>query len=93
MVILLEKETKAFDNFWDEYDKKQGDKVKCKTKFLNMSEKSRKAVMDHIIKYKIAQPERKFRKNPEVFLNQKGWTHELLEEVNESNPTTLKGSW
>lgn len=93
--ILLEKETKAFDSFWNDYDKKAGDKSKCKSKFLNLSEKVRKEIMDYIPKYKLSQPDNKFRKNPEVFLNQKGWKHEILKEETASNNNShvLTGSW
>jgi len=92
--ILLEKETKAFDLFWNAYDKKTGDKSKCKSKFLNLSEKDRLLIMEFIPKYKLSQPENKYRKDPITFLNQKGWTHEILESNTANiNPTKLTTSF
>ena len=37
--------------------------------------------MEHIPKYKQAQPDKKFRKNPETFLNNKSWNDEIIEDT------------
>ncbi len=87
--ILLEKETKAFNEFWDLYDKKTGKKEKVKKKFLNLPEKTRELIMEYIPKYKLSQPNKKYRKDPTTFLNNDGWLDEIITEQQEANPTKL----
>ncbi len=87
-VILLEKETKEFNEFWDLYDKKINPS-KCKIKFLKLPEKDRKLIMEYIPKYKLSQPNKKFRKDPMTFLNNDGWLDEIITEQQEANPTKL----
>ena len=69
----------SFEDFWIDYDKKVGDKERIQKKFEGLSEKIREEIRLHLPKYKDAQPEKKFRKNPETFLNQKGWTNEIIQ--------------
>ena len=35
--------------------------------------------MEYLPKYKLSQPEKKFRKDPDTFLNNKSWNDELIE--------------
>lgn len=86
--ILLEKETKSFDEFWDLYDKKINP-TKCKPKFLKLSEKDRQLIMEYIPKYKLSQPNKKFRKDPMTFLNNDGWLDEIITEQDPSKPTNV----
>jgi len=67
-----------FSEFWDMYDKKVGVKEMLEKKWLCLSDAERLEVMAYIPKYKLSQPEKKFRKNPEAFLNQKAWNNELI---------------
>jgi hypothetical protein len=47
--------------------------------------------MDYIPKYKIAQPDKKFRKDPQTFLNNKSWLDEIIPSKNaESGYNGLK---
>ena len=87
--ILLEKETKAFNEFWDLYDKKTGKKEKVKKKFLDLPKKTRELIMEYIPKYKLSQPNKKYRKDPTTFLNNDGWLDEIITEQQEANPTKL----
>ena len=68
----------SFDLFWDLYDKKKGEKDKLTKMWCNLSDSDRTAIMDYIPKYKISQPEKKFRKDPQTFLNNKSWLDELI---------------
>jgi hypothetical protein len=68
-----------FDFFWDEYDKKRGDKVKLQKKWSKLTDEERNLIIDYIPKYKLSQPEKKFRKDPDTFLNNKSWNDELIE--------------
>jgi nucleoid DNA-binding protein len=84
------KETKAFNEFWDLYDKKINP-TKCKPKFLKLSDKDRKLIMEYIPKYKLSQPNKKFRKDPLTFLNNDGWLDEIItEQKEESKPFIYK---
>lgn len=67
-----------FDSFWQLYDKKTGDKSKVQKKWNNLKDEERVAIMEYIPKYKIAQPDKQYRKNPDSFLYQRGWEHELI---------------
>lgn len=68
-----------FNKFWNLYDKKVG-KEKCKKKFSKLSDKEIDDIMEYIPKYKKAQPNKKYRKNPETFLNNKSWNDEIIVE-------------
>lgn len=77
-----------FEDFWDLYDKKVGDKVKIARKWEKLSEVDRQAIMLYVPKYKQAQPDKQYRKNPETFLNNKSWNDEIIGKVNVNNRKT-----
>lgn len=68
----------SFGDFWDLYDKKSGNKEKLEAKWAALSDEERLLAMDYIPKYKLSQPDKKFRKNPETFLNNKSWNDEII---------------
>lgn len=68
-----------FIEFWNLYDKKVGDKIRLKQKWIGLLEIERELAMKYIPAYKHAQPNKQFRKNPETFLNQRGWEHEIID--------------
>ena len=72
-----------FEDFWNLYDKKRGDKVKLEKKWNNLTDIERNKIIDYIPKYKESQPDKAFRKDPETFLNNKSWNDEIIK--NESN--------
>ena len=67
-----------FDSFWDLYDKKTGEKGKLTEKWNKLSDSERTEIMKYIPNYKICQPDKKFRKDPQTFLNNKSWNDELI---------------
>lgn len=67
-----------FDEFWKLYDKKTSPKESCEKKWLRLKDEERLAAIEYIPEYKIAQPEKRFRKDPATFLNQKAWNNELI---------------
>lgn len=69
-----------FENFWELYDKKIGKKLKIESKWNNLSENTRKEIMEYIPFYRQSQSNKKYRKNPETFLNNEGWKDELITE-------------
>ena len=67
-----------FDMFWQAYDKKRGDKFKLEKIWNNLTDMDRQNIMDYIPKYKIATPDKKYRKDPQTFFNNKSWNDELI---------------
>lgn len=70
----------AFSDFWILYDKKVGEKNKLEKKWLKLSDDDRTKIMQHIPKYKLSQPEKQYRKNPETYLNNKAWNDEIISD-------------
>ena len=68
----------SFDIFWDLYDKKVGDKEKLKKKWASLKDDDRSSIINYIPKYKMIQPEKKFRKDPQTFFNNSSWNDELI---------------
>lgn len=67
----------SFVHFWDLYDKKIW-KPKCEKKWNKLSEKEKEAIIAHIPNYKISQPDKKYRKNPETYLNNRSREDEII---------------
>ncbi len=66
-----------FDIFWNLYDKKVN-KVKTKIKWDRLSKETQQKVLDHIPKYIKSTPDKKFRKNPDTYLNNQSWNDEII---------------
>lgn len=67
----------SFDVFWDAYDKKE-DRVKCERKWNGLTDAEREACMVAVPAYVRSTPDKKFRKNPATYLNNKSWTNEII---------------
>lgn len=77
--IIIEKDDEyTFDNIWNLYDKKVGCKDKLRKKWNSMSKADRKAATEYVPAYVIATDDKKFRKNFQTFLNQRGWEDEII---------------
>jgi hypothetical protein len=76
-----------FEFFWDAYDKKVGEREKIKRKWEALTDREREDVMEHIHQYKLSQPDKKYRKNPETYLNNKSWKDEIINAngINQQN--------
>lgn len=72
------KDEYTFDRAWNLYEKKVGCKSKLEKKWNSMSKKDRKAAIEYIPLYVLSQPDKKYRKNFQTFLNQRGWEDELI---------------
>ena len=66
-----------FSEFWELYDKKIGKKEKIEKKWNKLNFETQTKIMNHIPEYKIANPDKIFRKNPETYLNNDAWLDEL----------------
>lgn len=72
------KDEYTFERAWNLYEKKVGCKTKLEKKWNSMSQKDRKAAIEYIPLYVIATEDKKYRKNFQTFLNQRGWEDELI---------------
>ncbi len=77
----------SFENFWDDYDKKVGDKTKIVKLWSKISDGDKLKIREYIPRYKKAQPDKRFRKNPQTFLNNKSWNDEIIESKPSVEPT------
>lgn len=80
-VIATPREIKdeyTFERAWNLYEKKVGCKAKLEKKWNSMSLKDRKAAIEYIPIYVIATADKKYRKNFQTFLNQRGWEDEII---------------
>jgi len=78
----------SFEKFWDLYDKKVGKKEKIEKKWIGLSDNIRQQIIDNIPVYKDSQPDKRFRKNPETYLNNDSWDDEIIQnKINGTNPT------
>jgi hypothetical protein len=68
----------TFEEFWNDYDKKRGDKDKLSQKWEKINETERAKIKAYIPQYKAAQPDKLYRKDPASFINQKAWYDELI---------------
>jgi hypothetical protein len=71
-----------FEDFWDLYDKKVGDRDKIKKKWQALTDPDRAAAINYIPGYIASRPDKQFRKDPATFLNNKSWNDEIIQ----SNP-------
>lgn len=82
--VIINKDEKitclTFDEFWNLYDKKVGDKTKLIHKYDKIKESDRLLIKEHIPKYKEAKPEKRFRKDPQTYLNNKSWLDEIISD-------------
>jgi uncharacterized protein YdaU (DUF1376 family) len=67
-----------FEWFWNDYDKKVGDKQKLKKKWNKLTDEERQNAMNYLDLYKKSVADKQFRKNPETFLNNKSWNDEII---------------
>lgn len=66
----------SFDEFWDLYDKKVS-RDNSEKKWNRLSNKDKELIMQFIPKYKAFQTDKKFRKDPLTFFNNKTWLDEI----------------
>ena len=72
----------TFDEFWNLYDKKIGDRTKVALKWLSLSDADRISVMANLPLYIQSTPDKQFRRHPMTYLNNTGWKDEILNKSN-----------
>lgn len=75
-----------FEDFWNDYDKKRGEIEKIKSKWAKLTNQEKELIKLYIPKYKNAQPDKAFRKDPATFLNNKSWNDEIITSKAPSTP-------
>jgi hypothetical protein len=84
-----------FEDFWDMYNKKTGNKEAIKKKFEKLPQKIKEQIIDYLPEYIESTPDKTYRKNPQTFLNNKSWEDEIIIKTkengnNKNNYTNLK---
>ena len=69
--------TQDFEYWWSLYDKKCG-KADCMKKWAKMSSRDKAACIAATPAYVASTAEKRFRKNPLTYLNQKAWNDEII---------------
>lgn len=69
----------AFNDFWNTYDKKVGDKAKIQTKWTLLA-MHHQDIMIHLKKFIPSQRNKQYRPDPSTYLNQRRWENEIISE-------------
>jgi len=67
----------GFEDFWDLYAKKV-DRQKCEGKWIGLTDEERKNCIEKLPAYIQSTPDKKFRRDPETYLNNKSWENEII---------------
>jgi len=78
-----------FQIFWNLYDKKVGDKEKVFKKWSKLKPEEKEQILIHVPKYTLSTPVKKFRLNPETYINNKGWNNEIIFTKKENTMTEV----
>lgn len=73
-----------FESFWNLYDKKIGDKEKLLTKWKKLKQSEKDIIFKTLPEY-VKATEKKFRKNPETYFNNKAWNDEIILKTDNQN--------
>ena len=76
-----------FSEFWEFYDKKK-DKQRAERAYNKISLLDRQCIFDTLQAYKDSTPNKKYRKNPEAYLNNRTWEDEIIPTGNDRDPKT-----
>jgi len=79
-----------FEKFWNLYDKKVGKKDKIQKKWESLSLEVQNKILEYIPKYKLSQPDKQYRKNPDTFFNNESWNDEIIIPTNNGKFSTPK---
>src|SRR3990172_2953077 len=66
-----------FEKFWNLYEKKI-DRKKCEPKWKRLTDKERTECIENLPAYIQSTPDKKFRRDPETYLNNKSWENEII---------------
>lgn len=66
-----------FEKFWELYDKKI-DRKKCEPKWARLTRGQQEECIEKLPAYLDATPDKKYRRNPETYLNNRSWENEII---------------
>lgn len=67
----------TFEDFWNKYNKKVGKEKSYKIWCKKLKQSERDAILERVGDFVLANPDQKYRPNPETFFNGKRWLDEL----------------
>ena len=76
----------SFDIFWNLYDKKVGDKTKCKKKWSNLKDDVREEIIQILPEWLKQFNDKQYQPHPATFLNQQRWNDEIKIKQKEYKP-------
>lgn len=77
------------DDFWIRYDKKIGNETKIKELFYDLPLQTRIEIYEeHLPEYVKSTPNKKFRKNPQNYIEEEYWKNEII--INEQQKSNSK---
>ena len=79
-----QRKAKGFEMFWNLYDKKV-DINRCRTAFMNLTLEQMGKAIKGVKSYVDSTPDKKYRKNPSTWINQKCWANEILSDKKKTN--------
>lgn len=75
-----------FLSFWNDYDKKI-DMNKVNKKYSQITLEDRLKIKAHLPKYKLSQPDRRYRKDPYSYLHNQAWENDVIIETKKIKQT------
>jgi len=72
-----ERKAKGFKMFWAMYDKRVDEK-NCRISFMRLTLEDMGKAINGVKSYVDSTPDKKYRKNPRTWINQKGWESEVV---------------
>lgn len=81
--IEYKEEKVPFEIFWNLYDKKI-DRKKCEVKWNKLTDEEKTKCIEKLPDYIQATPDKKFRRDPETYLNNKSWENEIIKAESNS---------
>jgi hypothetical protein len=69
-----------FEIFWNLYAKKI-DRKKCEPKWERLTDNERTICIEKLPAYIQSTPDKKFRRDPETYLNNKSWENEIISPI------------
>ena len=80
------KDKEGFENFWNLYDRKAGDKQKCLNKWGALKDEERETIIRIVPEWIKQYPDKQYRPLPSTFLNGQRWNDEILKSKQNTTP-------
>jgi hypothetical protein len=77
-----------FDEFWNLYDKKVGDRKGCEKKYNSLTDEERIKIKETLPEFKKQFSEKQYQPHPSTYLNQKRWNDEIITTKPKQNGNT-----